>query len=128
MTSALPPQLGIVKASFAIRNAPPKICSEKVKRRPVGLDLTTVTVLRTGSGEQLGLKRDIRISSSGSGQLSPAAWKRSSVARTVDAANLADRYATATNELQPKNFAYLAHGGSLCWHPVPPLDEPKERA
>src|SRR6266508_1233751 len=27
----------------------------------------------------------------------------------------------ATNELQPKNFTHLAHGCSLCWHPVPPL-------
>ena len=34
--------------------------------------------------------------------------------------NLTDRY--ATNELQPKNFAHLAHGRSLCWHPLPPLD------
>jgi hypothetical protein len=25
------------------------------------------------------------------------------------------------NELQPKHFAHLAHGRSLCWHPVPPL-------
>src|SRR6266566_1077895 len=34
--------------------------------------------------------------------------------------DLTDRY--ATNELQPKNFAHLAHGGSLCGHPVPPLE------
>jgi hypothetical protein len=27
----------------------------------------------------------------------------------------------ATNELQPKHFAHLAHGRSLCWHPVPLL-------
>jgi hypothetical protein len=39
--------------------------------------------------------------------------------------DLTGRY--ATNELQPKYFAHLAHGRSLCWHPVPPLDEPKER-
>src|SRR5207249_2425350 len=34
--------------------------------------------------------------------------------------DLPDRY--ATNALQPKNFAHLAHGGSLCGHPVPPLE------
>src|SRR5438034_3589101 len=34
--------------------------------------------------------------------------------------DLTDRY--ATNELQPKNFAHLAHGGSLCGHRVPPLE------
>jgi hypothetical protein len=39
--------------------------------------------------------------------------------------NLTDRY--ATNELQPKNFAHLAHDCSLCWHPVSPLEQPKER-
>jgi len=32
--------------------------------------------------------------------------------------DLTGRY--ATNELQPKNFAHVAHGRSLCWHPVPP--------
>jgi hypothetical protein len=34
--------------------------------------------------------------------------------------DLAGRY--ATNQLQPKNFAHLAHGRSLCCHPVPPLE------
>ena len=28
----------------------------------------------------------------------------------------------ATDKLQSKNFAHLAHGRSLCWHSVPPLD------
>jgi hypothetical protein len=37
--------------------------------------------------------------------------------------NLTDRY--ATNELQPKNFAHLAHDRSLCWHPVSPLETAK---
>jgi len=34
--------------------------------------------------------------------------------------NLTGRY--ATNELQPKHFAHLAHGRSLCWHPVSPSE------
>jgi hypothetical protein len=38
--------------------------------------------------------------------------------------DLAGRY--ATNKLQPKNFAHLAHGGPLCWHSVL-LWQPKDR-
>jgi hypothetical protein len=40
--------------------------------RPVRLDLTPVALFRAGLGEQ----RPASVSSSGSGQLSPAAWKR----------------------------------------------------
>jgi hypothetical protein len=98
--------------------------------RPIGLDLTTVTLLGPGGGEQLGFERGVsqllgqRPAQAGSLE----AFERRSHRRWCNpnsTSNLTDRH--ATNELQPKNFAHLAHGGSLCWHPVSPLDEPKER-
>jgi hypothetical protein len=50
-----------------------------IDRRPVGLDLATVSALRASIGEELRLQR-------GGGQLRPAAWNRSIVTRTVDGA------------------------------------------
>jgi hypothetical protein len=93
--------------------------------RPVGLDLTPATLLRAGVGKQPRLERSI-------GQLLGQRPAQAGSLEALDgrphgrrghanpAGDLTDRY--ATNELQPKNFAHLAHGRSLCWHPVPPLD------
>ena len=53
--------------------------------RPVGLDQTPVALLRAGIGNSLASSA-VSVSSSGGGQLRPAAWKRLIVARTVDAA------------------------------------------
>src|SRR5262249_1587396 len=86
-------------------------------RRPVGLELPTMTALRAGVGEEPGLE-------SGVGDLlgqRPAqpggleAFERCTDRRrghSNPASDLTGRY--ATNELQPKNFAHLAHGCSLC--------------
>jgi hypothetical protein len=98
--------------------------------RPVWFDLTTVTLLRAGVGEELGLEHGI---GHFLGQRPAQAGSLEAVNRRPDCrrrhanstGDLTDRY--ATNEFQPKNFAHLAHGGSLCWHPVPPLEQPKEQ-
>jgi hypothetical protein len=97
--------------------------------RPVGLDLTTVSLLGAGGGKQLGLEREIaqllgqRPAQAGSLEAPDRlAYRRCGHSNSTG--DLTGRY--ATNKLQPKNFAHLAHGRSLCWHPVPPLDEPKE--
>jgi hypothetical protein len=98
--------------------------------RPVRLDLTTVTLLRAGIGEQLGLEYGI---GHFLGQRPAQAGSLEAFDRRPDCrcshsnstGDLTDRY--ATNELQPKNFAHLAHDRSLCWHPVSPLEQPKER-
>src|SRR5436190_11338349 len=97
---------------------------------PVRLDLTTVTLLRASIGEQPGLKRGI---GHPLGQRPTQAGGLEALDRRPDSrcshsnstGDLTDRY--ATNKLQPKHFAHLAHDRSLCWHPVSPLDEPKER-
>src|SRR5205823_1173915 len=93
--------------------------------RPIGLDLPTVTLLRAGISEQPGLERRIGhllgqrpAQAGGVEALDRRPHRRRSHANSTG--NLTDRY--ATNELQPKNFAHLAHGRSLCWHPLPPLD------
>ena len=98
--------------------------------RPVRLDLTTVTLLRAGIGKQLGLEHGIghflgqRPGQAGSLEASDRR-PNCRCSHSNSTGNLTDRY--ATNELQPKNFAHLAHDRSLCWHPVSPLEQPKER-
>ena len=97
---------------------------------PVRLDLTTVTLLRAGIGKQLGLEHGIghflgqRPAQAGSLEASDRR-PNCRCSHSNSTGNLTDRY--ATNELQPKNFAHLAHDRSLCWHPVSPLEQPKER-
>src|SRR6185437_2181896 len=93
--------------------------------RPVGLDVTAVTLLGAGPGEQLGLERGI-------GHLLGQRPVQASSLEALDRCpNRRRRHANptsdltsgyATNKLQPQNFAHLAHRRSLCWHPVPPLD------
>ena len=34
----------------------------------------------------------------------------------------------AANQFQPENLAHLAHRRPLCWHPVGPSQQPRERA
>jgi hypothetical protein len=98
--------------------------------RPVRLDLTTMTLLAASIGEQPRLKHSIgqlfgqRPSQTGSLQ-APDRLTHRRCRHSNATGDLTDRY--ATNELQPKNFAHLAHGRSLCWHPVSPLEQPKER-
>src|SRR5213593_2446574 len=93
--------------------------------RPVGLDLPPVTLLRPGIGEQPGFERGIgqllgqRPAQAGSLEATDRRPHRRR-GHSDPTSDLTGRY--ATNELQPKNFAHLAHGRSLCWHPVPPLD------
>src|ERR1700724_307133 len=97
---------------------------------PVGLDLPTVTLLRAGIGKQLGLEHGIG-QFLGQRPAQPGSLEASDrrpdgrCSHSNSTGNLTDRY--ATNELQPKNFAHLAHDRSLCWHPVSPLEQPKER-
>src|SRR5262249_29490517 len=99
-------------------------------RRPIGLELPTMTALRAGVGEQPGLEGGI---GNLRGQRPPQPGTREAFERCPDcrpahsnpAGDLTGRY--ATNELQAQNFAHLAHGRSLCWHPAPPLEQPKER-
>jgi hypothetical protein len=81
-------------------------------------------------GEQLGLERSI-------GQLLGHRPAQAGSLEAIDGrphcrcrhantpGDLTDWY--ATNELQPQNFAPVAHSRSLCWHPVSPLEQPKER-
>jgi hypothetical protein len=93
--------------------------------RPVGLNLTPMTLLRAGIGEQPRLEHGV----------GHVLGHRPAQASSLEASDcgadgrcchpnptgdLTDRY--ATNELQPKNFAHLAHGRPLCWHPVPPSE------
>jgi hypothetical protein len=88
--------------------------------RPVRLDLTTVTLLGAGVGEQLGLEHGIghflgqRPAQAGSLETSDRR-PDGRCSHSNSTGDLTDRY--ATNELQPKNFAHLAHDRSLCWHP-----------
>jgi len=97
-----------------------------VDGRPIGLDLTPVTLLRAGVANSLASSA-ASVSSSGSGQLSPAVWKRLSVTRTVDAATPIRR-AISRIGTPPTNFnrrtsrtwrmVVLSAGiGSLLWKP-----------
>jgi hypothetical protein len=96
--------------------------------RPVRLSLTAVTLLAAGIGVQPGRERGI---SHLLGQRPAQAGSLEAIDRgphcRCNHANatgdLTDRY--TANEPQSKNFARLAHGSSLCWHPAPPLDESK---
>src|SRR6266487_3228624 len=93
--------------------------------RPLGLDLTPVALLRAAIGEQPRLERGI-------GQLLGQRPAQAGSLEALDCrancrcrhsnptGDLTGRY--ATNELQPKHFAHVAHGRSLCWHPVPPSE------
>jgi hypothetical protein len=73
---------------------------------------TPMALLRAGFGEQPRLERGVR--SSGSGQLSPAAWKRLTVARTVDAATPIRR-AISRVDTPPTN---LSRSTSRTWRMV----------
>src|SRR5262249_30089989 len=93
--------------------------------RPVWLDQTPVTPLGAGIGEQPRLERGIgqpvgqRPTQAGSLKaLDRRPHRRRGHANP--AGDLTGRY--ATNELQPKHFAHLAHDRSLCWHPGPPSE------
>jgi hypothetical protein len=97
--------------------------------RPVGLGMTAMALLRPGIGEQPRLKHSIghlvRQRPDQAGSLE--ALERRPYGRrghAEPAGDLTGRY--ATNELQPQNFAHLAHDRPLCWHPVL-LWKPKER-
>src|SRR5258708_33001082 len=96
-----------------------------LKRRDIA-----VTLLGARVGEQLGLEHGIghflgqRPAQAGSLEASDRR-PNCRCSHSNSTGNLTDRY--ATNELQPKNFAHLAHDRSLCWHPVSPLEQPKER-
>src|SRR5215471_12254767 len=85
---------------------------------PVGFDMTTMSLLRPRVGEQLRLKHRIgyllrqRPTQTGGAE----ALKRRPHRRCPG--DLVGRY--VTNELQPKNFAHVAHSHPLCWHPVSP--------
>jgi hypothetical protein len=96
--------------------------------RPVGLDLTPVALLGAGIGKQPRLERGVgqllgqRPAQAGS--LEASDCRADCRCRYSDAAgDLTGRY--ATNELQPKHFAHLAHGRSLCWHPVLSFGKPE---
>jgi hypothetical protein len=98
--------------------------------RPVRLDLTPVALFRAGFGEQPRLEPGIgqllgqRPAQAGSLEASDCrADRRRRYSNPTG--DLTGRY--ATNELQPKHFAHVAHGRSLCWHPGPSFEKPKER-
>src|SRR6478672_5465486 len=98
--------------------------------RPVRFDLTAVTLLGAGFGVQLGFECRIgHVLGQGPAQArNLEAVDRFSDCRRGYANSTSDltgRY--ATNKLQSKHFAHLAHGRSLCWHPIPPLKPSKER-
>jgi hypothetical protein len=91
--------------------------------RPVRLGLPPVALLAAGIGEQPRLERGVsqllgqRPAEAGSLEASDrGAGCRCRHSNATG--NLTGRY--ATNELQPKHFAHVAHGRSLCWHPVSP--------
>jgi len=95
---------------------------------PVGFDMTAMALLRPGVGKQPRLKHRIGhlLRQRPTKARSLEALKRRSHGRCRHAnptGDLTGRH--ATNELQPKNFAHLAHDRPLCWHPVL-LWEPKE--
>jgi hypothetical protein len=93
--------------------------------RPVRLDLTPVTLLRAGIGEQPRLECGVghvlghRPAQPGSLEAFDCRADRRR-GHSNPTGDLTGRY--ATNELQPKHFAHVAHGRSLCWHPVPPSE------
>jgi hypothetical protein len=89
--------------------------------RPVGLDQTPVAPLRAGIGEQPRLERGIG-QPVGQWPIQAGSLKRLIVVRTVDGATPIRR-ATSRVGTPPTNFnrctsRTLAHGRSLCWHPV----------
>jgi hypothetical protein len=98
--------------------------------RPVGFDLPALALPRPGLGKQPHLKRSIghlvgqRPAQSGSLEAPDCRADRRR-GHSDPTGDLTARY--ATNELQPKHFAHVAHGRSLCWHPVSPFGRPKER-
>jgi hypothetical protein len=85
--------------------------------RPVGLQLTPVALLRAGIREQLRLERGIA-QLLGRRPAQPGSLEASDCRadcrcrHSNPAGDLTRRY--ATNELQPKHFAHVAHGRSLC--------------
>jgi len=91
--------------------------------------MTPMALLRSGSGEQPRLKHRIghlhRQRPAQAGRREPLERRSHCCRRYAEpAGDLTGRY--ATNELQPQNFAHLAHGRPLCWHPVL-LWKPKEQ-
>ena len=96
---------------------------------PIGFDVTTMALLRPGVGEQPRLKHRIghlfRQRPTQAGRMET--FKRRPHGRGSHSdppSDLTGRY--MTYELQPKNFAHMAHGDPLCWHSVPPW-KTKER-
>ena len=86
---------------------------------PVWLGMTATALFRLAIAEQFCLKRLIghvfRQRPDQAGDREPL--KRRPHGRWCNAkttGDLAGQY--ATNKLQPKNFAHLAHGRPLCWH------------
>src|SRR5215471_13254660 len=88
---------------------------------PVGLDLTTMARLRPGVGKQPRLKHRIghllrqRPTQAGSLE-APERHPHCRRCHSNPTGDLTGWY--ATNELQPKHFAHVAHNRPLCWHPV----------
>jgi hypothetical protein len=93
--------------------------------RPVGLGLPPVAVPRPGLREQPRLERGIG-HLVGQWPAQPGGLEASDGradrrrGHADPTGDLTVRY--TANELQPKHFAHMAHGHSLCWHPVPPSE------
>jgi hypothetical protein len=97
---------------------------------PVRLGMTAVALLRPATTEQLCLQHLVGdlipqrpTQAGGPETLERQSHRRRRHAKTPG--DLAGRY--ATNKLQLKNFAHLAHGSPLCWHWGPFLGKPKDR-
>src|SRR5215472_90279 len=93
--------------------------------RPIRLALAPVSLLGAGLGEQPRRERGVghlvskRPAQAGSLKASDRRADRR-WGYPNPTGDLTGRY--ATNELQPKHFAHMAHGRSLCWHPVSPWE------